>query len=542
MDSGVKFLFNYAWQNNRIYVFVLFANQLVKSAIPIITIIFPKLIFDAISADEILFERLLVYAGVYLTLLFILTSLDRYFWRKAFKEKNKLFKQFQVDLAKNLIESDLDQLENSSFLDKREKAHKFIYADGQGFGFVLDRTFNIISKVIIFIGVILIISRLSIVIAAIFAVITLINNRIILSSKKAFVEHELEKAVIERKATHFSNLSADFKYAKEIRLNSIGEWILNKMCHYLNESRKFYSKQMNILLKAEVRQYLGDYIKNILAYGYLIYSIVAGNITIGDFAMYLAAIASFSSAMDQLMDSVTDIKKFGGYYAAVKEYLNLPKTLRDEIVTTEDEIGAFEKIEFKNVSFKYSGQERYALRNVNMTIEKGVKYALVGENGAGKSTLAKLLCRLYNPTEGEILYNGVNIKNIEYEEYMDVFSTVFQDFKLFSTSLRENICFDAEVDDEDIVQVIRDVGLSSLYDKLPFGIDTNIYKDFDPNGFEPSGGEGQKIAIARALLKNASIVILDEPTAALDPRAEHEIFSNFNSVILNRTAVMYKIS
>ena len=161
--------------------------------------------------------------------------------------------------------------------------------------------------------------------------------------------------------------------------------------------------------------------------------------------------------------------------------------------------------------------------------------SIVGENGDGKTTFVKLLTRLYEPTDGKILINGVNIRDIEYEQYMSLFSTVFQDYKLFSLSLKENIALALPADENKINELLRYVGFDEKLKKLPKGIDTAIFKNFDETGFEPSGGEGQKIALARALYKDAPIVILDEPTAALDPRAEFEIYQQFNDMVKGKT-------
>ena len=161
----------------------------------------------------------------------------------------------------------------------------------------------------------------------------------------------------------------------------------------------------------------------------------------------------------------------------------------------------------------------------------------MGENGAGKTTFVKLLIRLYEPTEGQILLDGINIKDVDYEEYMSVFSTVFQDYKLFALPLKDNVALSLTKDESRIQNLLEYVGLGNTLRKLPKGMDTHVYKNFDKDGFEPSGGEGQKIAIARALYKDAPIVILDEPTAALDPRAEYQIYQQFNQMVNGKTAV-----
>ena len=194
-------------------------------------------------------------------------------------------------------------------------------------------------------------------------------------------------------------------------------------------------------------------------------------------------------------------------------------------------------VEFRDVSFKYPGAETYALRHVNMKFKVGERLAVVGMNGSGKTTFIKLMCRLYDPTEGEILLNGVNIQKYNYDEYLALFSVVFQDFKLFSFSLGENVASSAMYDADMVVSVLNQSGFGERLAIMPDGIKTALYKDFDKKGIEISGGEAQKIAFARALYKNAPFIILDEPTAALDPIAEYEIYSRFNEIVDDKTAI-----
>ena len=196
-------------------------------------------------------------------------------------------------------------------------------------------------------------------------------------------------------------------------------------------------------------------------------------------------------------------------------------------------------LEFKNVSFKYPRSKEFTLKNISIKINEGEKLSVVGLNGAGKTTFIKLLARLYDPTEGEILLNGVNINEYDYDEYMKLLSVVFQDFKLMSFSIKENIALNDfnKVKDEEIEEVLIKSGFGKDLEKLPKGINTPIYKNFDEGGIEFSGGQAQKLAIARAVYKDAPIVILDEPTAALDPKAEYEIYSKFNELIGKKTTI-----
>ena len=194
-------------------------------------------------------------------------------------------------------------------------------------------------------------------------------------------------------------------------------------------------------------------------------------------------------------------------------------------------------IEFRDVSFKYPGADTWALRHMNMKFKVGQRMAVVGQNGSGKTTFIKLLCRLYDPTEGEILLNGIDIRKYNYQEYMSIFSVVFQDFQLLAYSLGQNVAASREFDRQRAEDCLREAGFGERLDEMENGLDTVLYKHLDDEGIEISGGEAQKIALARALYKNAPFIILDEPTAALDPLAEYEIYTKFNEIVGDKTAI-----
>ena len=195
------------------------------------------------------------------------------------------------------------------------------------------------------------------------------------------------------------------------------------------------------------------------------------------------------------------------------------------------------EVQFKNVSFKYPESDSYALKNINFTFEVGQRLAVVGMNGSGKTTLIKLLCRLYDPTEGEITMNDFDIRKYDYLQYLDIFSVVFQDYNLLSLSLGSNVAADGDYDAKKVEEYLREVGFGERLDAMPNRLETALYKNFDEEGVEISGGEAQKIALARALYKDAPFIILDEPTAALDPLAEAEIYSKFNEIVGSKSAI-----
>ena len=218
------------------------------------------------------------------------------------------------------------------------------------------------------------------------------------------------------------------------------------------------------------------------------------------------------------------------YLSFFYDYMEIQNKRYDGTIPTEKRDDNVFELEFRDVSFKYANSDTWALRHVNQKITLGTKNAVVGKNGAGQTTFIKLLCRLYEPTEGQILLNGVDIRYYDYEEYAKLFGIVFQDFNLFSFPLGENVAGSNEYDRES-------AGFGERLAKMEKGLDTPLYQYDDEDGVEISGGEAQKIAIARSLYKDAPFVIMDEPTSALDPVAEYEIYQRFDQMVEGKTSI-----
>ena len=263
----------------------------------------------------------------------------------------------------------------------------------------------------------------------------------------------------------------------------------------------------------------------------------AGAFGVGSVTQYVGAVSSLSGSISTLVEAVGTLKANVPFMRTLYEFLDIPNSMYQGSLTTEKRSDRNYQIEFRDVSFRYPGAETWALRHVNMKFRVGSRLAIVGENGSGKTTFIKLLCRLYDPQEGEILLNGIDIRKYNYRDYMGVFSVVFQDFQLLSQSLGSNVAGSIQYDPERVKQALTDAGFGERLSTLEKGLDTMLYKDLSEDGVDISGGEAQKIAIARALYKNAPFIILDEPTAALDPLAEAEIYSKFNEISGDKTAI-----
>ena len=262
-----------------------------------------------------------------------------------------------------------------------------------------------------------------------------------------------------------------------------------------------------------------------------------GAFDVGSVTQYVGAATALAVNISALTEMIGELKTNSRYVDQAFQFLDIPNAMYQGSLTTEKRSDRRYEVEFKNVSFKYPGSENWALKNVSMKFKVGKRLAIVGENGSGKTTFIKLLCRLYDPQEGQILLNGIDIRKYRYDDYMNIFSVVFQDFQLLSQPLGNNVAGSSTYDEAKVRKALVDAGFGERLKTMPDGLNTQLYKDFAENGVEISGGEAQKIAIARALYKDAPFIILDEPTAALDPIAEAEIYSKFNDISGDKTAI-----
>ena len=264
---------------------------------------------------------------------------------------------------------------------------------------------------------------------------------------------------------------------------------------------------------------------------------LGGAFDVGSCTQYIGAATAMVANVFALTDMIGTLKANTPYLEKTFAFLDIPNSMYQGSLTTEKRSDRRYEVEFKDVSFRYPGSDIWALRHVNMKFKVGKRLAIVGENGSGKTTFIKLLCRLYDPQEGQILLNGIDIRKYRYDDYMGIFSVVFQDFQLICQPLGNNVAGSMVYDRERVKRALIDAGFADRLASMEKGLDTMLYKNLSEDGVEVSGGEAQKIAIARALYKDAPFIILDEPTAALDPIAEAEIYSKFDEIAGNKTAI-----
>lgn len=338
-----------------------------------------------------------------------------------------------------------------------------------------------------------------------------------------------------REFSYINDTFSNFDNAKEVRINQCEELFNNKYNENIKKRWKLNTSYGRKKFLLNMCLHIADAIQLVSVYGYAAYMTWNGFISFGSFTVYAASVINFSNAFSKLVNAVLDV---GLAVRFVPRYCEI-KTLAQESDSVDMSWRADRPLEikFENVSFRYPNTSQMVLENINLTISDGCKLAIVGENGAGKTTFIKLLCRLYCPTSGQITLNGINIENIPREIYAGLLSVVFQDYKLFSFDVVDNIVLNSELEEEKLLDVIGKSDLKSKIDSLPNGIHTYINREFDEHGVEFSGGEMQRLALARAYYKGSPIVILDEPTAALDPKSELNLYEHFQSIIDDKIAI-----
>lgn len=516
------------------YITLVIVKGFLKAILPFFSILIPKYIID-----EFLGQQRVEYIGVMVIILisgnFLFNLLNNWLERILEIKKEHINIVFETQISERVATIDYQYLEDPDVLDLKERAFFAIYNYG-AVGNIMKGFSDMTTYLLSILGILGLILFLDYYIIAVVIGIIILNGFVY--NKVQRVNFELAQGNVPetRAYVYLSKCGQEFSMAKDIRLYNVMPIMLSKIDQFFDRSLKVNSKMFTTEGK-----YLGItgilfQLQIVCVYAYLAFKVLLGPMTIGNFTMYAGAFRHFSSCVTMIVSSYIEVSHSCHYISLYRDFENMVDFQEDgkgELTVNEGHI-----IEFKDVSFKYPRSETYVLDSINVKIQPGDTLSIVGLNGAGKTTFIKLLTRLYEPTKGKILLDGKDIKDYSFDEYAKLFSVVFQDFKLLACPLRENINISEEKGtDHEIKEILTTAGFEKDLDKLDKGLDTAVYKIFDEAGVEFSGGQQQKIAISRAIYKDGPIVILDEPTAALDPISEHEIYKKFHQLTLDKTAI-----
>lgn len=448
--------------------------------------------------------------------------------------QKKIFKAINNMIFEKAYQVDISCYEDPEFYDKYQRATD-ILTNGYFLMFAWDVSI-VIGSAISFISVVAIVTTIDPVYLLFLVPVLLVFVFELLRSKVLY-ERNLKMTTNERIKSYTQRTVYLKEFSKDIRTSNIFSVIKGKFNNAIDSNIKIIKQYgLKLFIYNMVCSFCGELVPIVGTYAFSGYQfVVTKSLDVAGFSVVLSSINSVRQATTGIADSFSSLSEVALYFQNLREFFEYETRVKSGDIVPND----FESLELKNVSFRYPSADKYSLENINIRINKGETVAIVGINGAGKSTLVKLLLRFYDVTEGEILYNGINIKEYNIEEYRRKFATVFQDYKTFALSVNENvICH--ECDDNDKALAKDSLIKSGAWDKiktLPNGADTVLTREFDENGAGLSGGEAQKTAVARMFAKDFQLAILDEPSSALDPIAEYKMYESLINATTDKTVI-----
>ena len=492
------------------------------------------LIVDALISKQNssqIFTLILIFISVNLVISVIkelLMLAMNYMGRKATNTAQYMYAQDSVDVNYHYAQ-------DGTILDLKKKSMVALPA------FYIDHLGDIIRYIVQFFSVITIVSYFSPLFLLILSLTSAVSVYFIFQTKKDDLAFQNEKVKDDRKLDYLYLVMTEYGYAKEVRINRAEDYAMNKYDGIMREQFKRLKTLLGRRMKINIGSTVIAVVQTALMYLYFSYMAFSDRISISEYTVLLGSTALFVSL---ILGFFEKIALFGRTLNVLDYYFEYRDTITAGSDIHASNAMPYKKLDFshpvirfENVSFTYPNTEKTVLENINLELRPSERIGLVGLNGSGKTTLVKLLTRLYDPTEGRITLNGIDIREIPYEQYAFKIGIVLQDYYLFAYSVKENIVLAAPYDEEKLSSCLEKSGSDEKIDKLPNGINTPITKTLDNDGIEFSGGEGQKLALARAIYKDTPILILDEPSSALDPIAEYELFSQLDELSENKLAL-----
>lgn len=532
--QNTMFLLSYAWRKCKSLFFTAAAKSVFNAALPFVNLAGLGLVVDALvnekaKADVVSLILLFVSLNLLIAITAnIITLLHNNIMRRASDIT-------QLDYARDGICINYHYVQDGSILDLKKKS---VGANPVWF---IEELGTLLLHVVSFAGVTYIFAALSPAFIVVILVVSALSVFLSFKTQKIEFAYNNAKVKEDRKLDYLYQVMSGYRYAKEVRVNCAGAFISQQYKNVLDAELGRLRKHVNKNIKANAVSTAAAVIQSAVLYVYFSYQVFSARIGIAEYTVLLGAATLLASLLLGFFGSMARLNKtlnytglFRKYQSMVAENSNISRSNR---FAFPEAVAGGLTIEFRNVTFAYPGSGQKILDNLSFTIQQGEKIGIAGLNGSGKTTLVKLLCRLYDPTEGNIYLNGIDIRRIPHGKYTALIGIVLQDFCLFAYSVRENIVFGKNADEEKLKTCIRQSGLSAKISALPKGVETVVYKRLDDEGIEFSGGEGQKLALARAIYKNSGILVLDEPTSALDPIAEYELFTKLSAISRGKTAL-----
>lgn len=521
-------------KNDLFYIPIIILNALVPAASTMINVFVPMIFIDQITNPRPVHDFIKIIILLVLGKI-ILQSMEKLLNRLEFIRRQGINNYLSFELAKKAMDLTYQDIENPHTLDLKEKANAAI-----NMGAIHEMLFclkEIITCISTILATAIVIINFSPLLVGISILISLLIIGINIKESAYTQKFDLEIVGVNRRFSYYFSLMAGPRYQKEIRAYDLGGLIKAKTRTYLSMMTERFQKRFSYEANIEAIKIFLESILRLTSYTYVSMRTLTDSwgaqIGFGEFSAIISANEKFMKSFQDIFSETAGFAISLANLIPLYEFIMLDsdeeKSLR--------EAGDFENLELKHVSFAYPGSDRLILDNISFKINKGEKISIVGINNAGKTTIVKLIARFFDIDEGEILYNGENIKNIDKKSLYKKISAVLQDFSIMPFTIRDNIIGANDLDYEKIDKILREIKLDEKISSLENGLDTYMNKDIYENATDLSLGQKQKLAIARCLYQNPDLIILDEPTASLDPLAESAIYEQFNQMTKGKTAI-----
>lgn len=459
-------------------------------------------------------------------------------------DNNKLFAKVSIrvgiitDIHDKVNRTSYINAEKQDFIKLRERAGKATNDNRQATEAVWDTLSELIKNLLGFTIYLLLLTRMSVLIMLV-TIVTAVLGYLISGKVDGWVYRQ-EKAKMKHyhKLGYISGRARDREQAKDVRIFDMSKWQLKLYEQELSQLQKFYNRRSMVYFGRDMSEVFFNFLRGGIAYGYLIWQVLAGSLSVAEFLLYFSAVSGFTAWIMGILYQVATLHRQSIELSVVREFLEYeePFTFEEGIELPVKKDAKYE-IELRNVSFRYPETEKDILSGINLTLHPGEKLAIVGLNGAGKTTLIKLMCGFYDPTEGQVLLNGEDIRQFNRRDYYQHFSAVFQEISLLAGSIAVNITQGEAVDEIKLRSCAERAGLLQKIESLPEGFATHLNKEVYEDAVELSGGEIQRLMLSRALYKEGPVIVLDEPTSALDPLAEQDMYERYHELTRNCSSV-----
>ncbi len=528
------YMINFAWKNCKSVIFLCIVCALLYVATNLTELFITPIILTKIENSVPLSELLITILG-FAGILLVLNSLTPYVIQNAVFGRIKVRRVLGMHVTHQIATTSFPNTEDPDILKKQDKA---LNPDG-ALRDIWDTLTELLQHSIGLIIYLFLMSTLEPLIICVILVTTItgyfINKRIY---EWGFIHRE-EEAALSSKMDYICHAAENIKLGKDVRIFGMEKWLQDIYNSTIRLLKAFLARREKAYLRANIIDLVMTILRNGVAYFYLINLVLHENLSASTFLLYFTAVSSFTAQITGIFSLLSTMHQQSMYISIVREYLEIPEPFNFNTGKPLDIRPDMPyEFQFKNVSFRYPGADKDTIHNLNLTIRPGENLAIVGLNGAGKTTIIKLLCGFYDPTEGEVLLNNINIKEFNRREYYKLFSAVFQNYSLLEATIAENISQSvSDFDEEKLLECIDKADLTDTIRNLTAGINAHIGRHIYDDGIDLSGGQTQRLLLARALYKNAPIIVLDEPTAALDPIAENNIYLKYNEMTAGKTSV-----